>query len=327
MRKKTSRKIVVPPEKEELMRVLKTARSKYGKYPGVLGVAVGVKYQNKKPTDEVGIVFYVEKKGNVQKELPRYVYGHSQGKRKRIKTDVIQVGQVTLACGAGAEISSLEGGSGTITLFFRNKIPANSTSYYILTCSHVVGTLTDSPPVGPYRHLKSHSCPGVNPFADTLKNSTIAGGLVPYDIALAQLSDDALAFLGPNLLKLDGSVMGTSIVLTRILASEDININDEFTCAVATHGGHRFKGRVRALATELMVTIEGRTVQVSDLCTLESDEFVQDGDSGGLIYLKTTAIGIIVARSPEGWAWFHPLDNALDYVNTLHPAIALKIFA
>ena len=48
-------------EKEELNVVLRIALVKYCKYPGVLAVAVGVKYRNRQATDEVGIVFFVEK--------------------------------------------------------------------------------------------------------------------------------------------------------------------------------------------------------------------------------------------------------------------------
>jgi len=312
------------------MRVLETARIKYSKYPIVLGVAVGIKYRKRQATDEVGIVFFVEKKEDMPlKKLPRYLYGRfANGRvnlRKRIKTDVIQVGRVEFACGAGSEVSPIGGDSGTITLFFRNKAISDPTSYYILTCSHVVGNMEDSPPVGEYRNLRSPCCAGIYPFAETVKNSVIEQDRMPYDIALAEVTDKGLAHLGPaNLPQLDGSVIGTGRVLKEILPNVRIELYDEVECAVARTGGGHFTANISMLATDFPVKLEGREVWVSDLYTIELD--VEGGDSGGLVYRDRAAIGMIIARSPEGWAWFHPLDNALNYLGKLNPPRQLKIF-
>jgi hypothetical protein len=322
MPKKLSPKTISVEERDELKRVLKAAQAKYSKYSQVLGVAVGVKYQKRQATDEVGIVFFVEKKEDMPlKKLPRYLVGRfADGRanfRKRIKTDVIQVGRVEPACRAGSDVSSFTE-TGTITLFFRNKVPSNP-SYYIITCSHVAGDMTYSPPDDP--DLGSQCCPKVYPFATTLKNSVI-GPAMPYDIALAQITNKAIAYLGSALPNLDGAVLGTSVSLKGILPNGQIVLNDEVQCAMASSGPQA--ATVSAHGTEFPIDYRGRKVLVSDLFTLELH--VEGGDSGGLVYRDQVAIGIIVAKSIEGWAWFHPLDNALTYINSLDPPLQLKIF-
>lgn len=314
-------------ENEELNRVLRAAQFRYGNYPGVSGIGVGVKYRRMegKPqaTDEVAIIFFIEKKeDSPSRRLPRYFYGRFRDGRvnrhRRIKTDVIQVGRVEPACRAGSDVSSF-GESGTITLLFRNKLPSDP-SYYLLTCSHVVGDMDYSPPLVP--NLGSQCCPNVYPFAVTIKNSVI-GPVMPYDIALAKVTDKALDELGhANLPQLDAAVAGTTKGVKRILPSDQIELHDEVQGAVAS--GIPKSGEVSALGTNIKLKYDGKAVSVSDLYTVRFD--VARGDSGGLIYRNESAIGIIIARSREGWTWFHPLDNALVFLDSLDPSVALKIF-
>jgi hypothetical protein len=43
------------------------------------------------------------------------------------------------------------------------------------------------------------------------------------------------------------------------------------------------------------------------------------GDSGGLIYRETQAMGIVVAASPLGWLWFQPLQPAFSFLGNIAP--------
>lgn len=75
--------------------MLKAARPRYANYPGVSGIALGVRYRRieGKPqaTDEVAIVFFVEKKEDSSpRKFPRFFYGRSGDGRvnrcRRIKS-------------------------------------------------------------------------------------------------------------------------------------------------------------------------------------------------------------------------------------------------
>jgi hypothetical protein len=284
-----------------------------------------LKYKRNKPQEELCVQFFVREKQRqpLSRPLPKFVYGVSGGRIDRsvkFPTDVIKVGKLHLACGAGTRLEAL-GSAGTATLFFRNRAEPSQSVYYVLTCSHVVGDLTDSPPVND--EVNCPDCIETSPFGNVIKNSISRGEPLEYDIALARLTDSAVKALGADRLRqLDGRVEDEDLVLTKILDAKDIRPSVEVDCNLARSGSR--SGRVRSFAGSFLAELRGRELLVHNLYIL--DVAAVPGDSGGLIYSDDCAIGVIVARSPDGWAWFHSLQGAIGYLGKLDPQLDLQCF-
>lgn len=309
----------------QLLSAADAAVRRYGRHPNVLGIAAGTKYRKKKPQEELCVQFFVKEKRKepMSRPLPKFVYAVKDGQADRsvkIPTDVIKVRKVRLVGGAGSRLEAL-GSAGSITLFFRNRAEKPQSIYYVLTCSHVVGDLTDSPPVDD--EIDCPDCSKTSPFGLVVKNATTSGEYLEYDIALARLTDDAVTALGPATLRaLDGKVDGGSVVLTKLMDANDIRPSLRVECQLAQSGWRR--GNVRNFAGTLLVELRGRQLQVRNLFVV--DVAVVPGDSGGIVYSDESAVGLIVAHSPEGWAWFQSLQGAIDHLANLDPPLTLQCF-
>ena len=72
------------------------------------------------------------------------------------------------------------------------------------------------------------------------------------------------------------------------------------------------------------VVLDNQLLTVPALYTVETP--VQNGDSGGIVYSGSRAVGIVVARSCSGLCWFQPLETAVQYLESLSPSSTLQCF-
>jgi hypothetical protein len=234
--------------------------------------------------------------------LPRFVYARTpDGKidySRRVPTDVVELRDLRFAQQSGTEVF-VTGESGTITMIFANLAEPES-PLYLLTCSHVAGDLRQSPPVDPVIQDRS----GVL-LATTIANTTDVYGVVDYDIALAQLQGD---FAQDTAL----GIAGTQQKLVCFMPSSQIRPGLQVDCAfpvsnvqTATVASHR---------TTLPLVLDGRECSVGNLFLI--NRAPRHGDSGGLLYSDNAAVGILVGMS-EGFGLFHPLEEAVDYLQQL----------
>jgi hypothetical protein len=230
----------------------------------------------------------------------------------RIPTDVIAVRPPRFACGAGGRLRAF-GERGSIALLFRDKARGaggGEAGVYLLTCAHVAGDLERSPPLSPLLWIEGR--PG--PFAVVLKNSVAREGIVEYDAALARVAEPALPV--PDLALVGGGR------ISGWLEPEDLELGLELELCAAS--GRR-RGELESIAGEFEVRLDGRPYRVRNLCGLRAP--VKDGDSGGLVHRRGRAAGMIVARSPGGFAWWQPLRPGLEHLNRSRPRTGVRPFA
>jgi hypothetical protein len=240
---------------------------------------------------------------------------------RRLATDVIAVGRPELACKAGSPIEGV-GSRGTTTLLFRNRRRSELGSFYLLTCAHLAGDLTDSPPV--QRDLTSPSHADVGCFAQFVKSGTRSGNTIEYDVALAELTRTAVAAIGIRALeRLEGRIADSDTRTTGFLPAEEIRPPLAVHCRCAESGAR--SGRVRSFPGSVLVRIGSRDTWVRNACLI--DVPVQAGDSGGIVYRGESAAGIVFARSPQGFGWFHPLEAAVAFLEAIEPRFALRCFS
>jgi hypothetical protein len=244
--------------------------------------------------------------------LPGFVYHRFPDgridRRRKIPTDVIPVGRMRAACGAGSPLSS-NGDRGLITLIFRNKVEAGK-PFYLISCAHVVGDLDRSPPA--YDALATEDSTAA-PFARTVVNSTADAGVVDYDIGLARIQD------GPLPLQ-ELRIRDEAAPLDSFLPLRSIQQGLGVTAVLRNGSRH---GTVDSLHAAAEVRYGGETFLVENLFGI--NVAASPGDSGGLIHTDTRAVGILVATSPEGWLWFQPLESALSFLNGISP-VGIGVF-
>jgi hypothetical protein len=302
----------------DLKRARLAAERSYLRRGDVLGVSAGTKFKNGRPTKVACIQFFVaRKKKRIPKSrrLPRMVYGRTaRGLVKRsvrFPTDVIQVRSIAFACGAGSQVHAF-GEKGTIAAIFQNKVPGDD-RFFLLTCAHVAGNVERSPPSEPGLTSECNDHPAFS--AETLKNSTQRNGVVEYDIAIAEVDRQSLPV--PDLL-----VVEEGITLTRFIPASQLQIGI-FIKSITGLSGPR-QGHVHSDAGTVKVILDGRLFRVRNM--LVADFPVQPGDSGAVVFKGTDLVGLIVARSPEGLAWFQALEPAVAHLVKQEPAFPLKLF-
>ncbi len=274
----------------------RAARRLYGRYPGVIGVGIGAKFINGKPTElKRAIHFYVTKKKTAPKrQLPKFIFErNSDGSidhRSRVLTDVIELGTVRAVCGAGSRIDNTLGSSGTITLLFRNKAPG-SNNYLFATCSHVAGTSK--------RFEAPSCCEDTNPAAQVIyRSEDSAGPQLDYDIAIAEMS--------PACSKDDLQVVGSSSAkLTHFLSRDAISAG--YSVLVGLPSGI-IASTVQGYSGALPIG-----TKIIDNCFI-LNMTATPGDSGSLLYADSYAIGMVIAVSEDGqYTFFHPLQDAIEF--------------
>ena len=238
--------------------------------------------------------------------LPRFIYRRRRGggidRHHRVPTDVIAVGRIHASCGAGDSLRS-NGDGGLITLIFRNKAEIHR-PFYLLTCAHVAGGIQRSPPA--YRELVSDDA-NAKPFAHTLVNSTADGEALSYDIALARIDEGALPLV-------ELRVRGEKPRLKSILPARLVQPG---TGVQVTRNNLTARGTVVTVHASATISYSSGSYDVHNLWGVNVT--ASPGDSGGLVYRGSEAIGLVVAASPEGWLWFQPLESAIAFLNTFSP--------
>jgi hypothetical protein len=300
-----------------LLLVKRFAFRRYRSFPNVLAVGVGAKFESgpgrfaraRKLKGLTCIQFFVVRKRKdlrPRHRLPKFLYQRfGDGRvdfRAKVPTDVISVGGLRAACGAGSRLDSSRD-HGLITLIFRNKAQAGQ-PFYLITCAHVAGDIRRSPPA--YPELTSDDS-SARPLARTLFNSTARAGGIDYDIALAKIDAGALPL--PELrIRNTGRALSSFLPLRSIQQGLDVG---------AALRGHSIHGTVDSLQMSAAVSYGGETVLVHNLFGVNVS--ADPGDSGGLVYRGAQAVGIVVAASPRGWLWFQPLGPATEFLDRIAP--------
>jgi hypothetical protein len=307
----------------DLLQVKHCACRRYRSWPNVLAVGIGTKFKRPFPASATSrrvkgvtcVQFFVTRKRRIRiphRQLPRFVYGRFRNGRvdygRKIPTDVIPVGAIQAACGAGSFLDA-PGERGLITLIFRNRAEAGR-PFYLVSCAHVAGDIHRSPPA--YDELTS-DCSAAAPFARTLVNSTARGNEIAYDIALARIEARALPL--PEL-----RIRGEAFSLKSFLSRRSLQPGLGVTAVLRNRST---RGAVDSLEVTANVVYAGQSCRVHNLFGMNVT--AGKGDSGGLIYRDTQAVGIVVAASPEGWIWFQPLQSAVSFLNNISP-VNLAVF-
>jgi len=267
-------------------------RRRYLRHPDVVGVGRGIKLTAGKATEHRDAVhFYVRRKRrHPNRPLPRFVYARnadgSVDRSRKIPTDVIEVGEVRFACGAGSRVDNTCGNVGTASLIFRNKAPAGG--MYLVTCAHVARGNDE---------MVCDCCPQINPGGKVAFRAEASNGTLEYDVAIAEL--DARCS------QADLKVEGTEVVLTAFMDRSDITPGLNVDCALPV-----------SLVANANVQGFAAAVQVGDL--LVDNAFllaarVMPGDSGGLLFSGSLAVGMVFALGSSGWTFFHPLKDAIAF--------------
>lgn len=110
------------------------------KYPGIIGVHIGLKTRKKKQSDRYSIVFHVAKKRNLKnkkKEIPEFFKIKINNKSVTVPTDVVESGNPILSnMTPGNKVfhKKFPSSFGSASIFLTDK-----TDIYLLTNMHVIG--------------------------------------------------------------------------------------------------------------------------------------------------------------------------------------------
>jgi hypothetical protein len=300
-------KIAAMPIRREHRIIKRFAWLRYGSHPNVLAVGIGAKFTGGSPGGRsrvpgvTCIQFFVRRKRRSiqpRDRLPRFVYCRlpdgGVDRRRRMLTDVIAVGGIRAACGAGSLLDS-NPDHGLVTLIFRNKAEPRR-PVYLVSCAHVAGDIRRTPPA--YDGLTVGGS-AADPFARTLANTTAQAGEVDFDIALARVENAALPVR-------ELRVRDEPLALESFYSPGSIQQGLSVSAVLRSHSTH---GTVDSVHATAEVAYGRDAFQVHNLCGVAVE--AAGGDSGGLIYREAQAVGIVVAASPEGWLWFQPLEPAI----------------
>ena len=301
-----------------LAATMQACRRNYGRFLNLMGVGCGLKFTGGQAAGRtLCIHFYVARKTSALprgQRLPRFVHARTAAGTvdysRRIPTDVIAVGTAQFALQAGTEILNT-GNAGTVTLVFNN-LAEPGTPAYLITCAHVVGDLTRSPPVHPIIRHRS----GGGDLAQTVACALASQGVVEYDIALARLLQNCAP---GGVLRVAGAA--PKMKLSNFLAAAAIQPGLEVACAFPV--SRLARAVVASARLSLPINMNGQAFLVQNLFLL--DQRVLRGDSGGLLYCDGVAVGILVAMSDDGLGLFQPLGEAVEFLQQLSP-ITIRCF-
>jgi hypothetical protein len=279
-----------------------------------VGITSGQKYTGKTATeDDFSIRFLVRKKLGPRsrgRKLPKFVYARTAtgklDRQLRFSTDVVALGRVKAACGAGTFLQCVPGGRGTATLIFKDKGDPSAGSF-VVSCAHVLSRLG-----GGKKVIKSECC-DVPVFASLVFASRPANGRLKFDIAIAQLTDECLPQPDLKIVR-DLSLPSSKVVG---FAPHGI-IAPKIPVLCRMRVSHNTKGVVADHPDGGEVDIEydnGMVLTVENVCLLEVNRPVLGGDSGSLIFTRDNlALGVVIANSETGWAIFHPFSSAFQHI-------------
>jgi hypothetical protein len=300
------------PSARVLSNTCEACRRLYGRRPGVLGVGAGLKFTDGAAHDDTTVIqFYVRRKQAAPpsgERLPRFVYARREDglpdRSRRIATDVIELGQPRFAVRSGAPLDVI-GESGALTMLFDNQMPQHP-GRFLITCAHVAGEVTRTPPVDP--RITLPGSPHGALFATTLVNATAQGGRLAYDIALAEVATGAPSGAACE-------VEGSPVPIRAFLPANELRPGLTLSCAFPV--SHVPSARVCSGRTALPLRLDGQEYRVENLFLI--DRPPRPGDSGGLLYEGERAAGLLVGLSARGFGLFQPLGEAFAHVQALCP--------
>jgi hypothetical protein len=306
-----SKRLPSKADQRALLRAAEACKRNYHHYPYVIGIGVGLKFRSCRRIGEQNCIhFYVRRKVKSlasEQKLPRFVYGRRKDGTidysRKLCTDVIELRRLRFTCKSGTEIGAI-GESGTLTLLFQNRV-GGQRDFYLITCAHVAGDVRRSPPISP--RITSSCCKTGAVLATTIVNSTHHNETVDYDIALARITPECTP-------QPERQIIESSVVLSRFLPSQDIRTGMRLDCAFPI--SNVLSATVSSLRTSLPLVVDGRSYQVNNLFLI--DRAPRKGDSGGLLYDDSDAVGILVGMS-DGFGLFQPLGEAFSHLQTISP--------
>lgn len=296
--------------------VLKYFKRRRKKLLGILAVTMGRRIRGGSHYEEVCIRVYVKQKipvAELKYKVPKFAYGRSSDGRVnysiKIPTDVVSLEVSGLCCMSGSEIRAV-GERGTLTLLFKNKREQGS-RHYLITCSHVVGNMTRSPPVN--REIESPCC-GNGISSKTVANSVVNDNVVEYDIALVSVPEDCA---NSGELKIDGR----ETRIRNFLSPSGIVRNLALDCSFPISRIRRV--RVSSGRVSLPFSVNGKETTFKNLFAIDAKP--RQGDSGGLLFFESSAVGILVAFvGSEGY--FQPIEESFEYLKSLSGVPAISCF-
>lgn len=202
--------------------------------------------------------------------------------------------------GGGTPLTAT-GQEGSTTLLFRNKHP-DLRGYYLLTCSHLCGAVTQ--PTIAETHL-SLNLPSQGKLQTEIIYRATTSSNTPhlaYDIALTRIR----GFRGSLQ---DGRIANSSDRVHGILPADHLRPGLRLQCAFP----HSLIAEASISATRrtLKLQLGPHLIRVANL--FQIDRQPHQGDSGGLLYCDGLAAGILIAITPNS-GLFQPLSEALDSI-------------
>jgi hypothetical protein len=284
--------------------VIAHARRRFLAAENVLAIGRGRKRTAGETLKVSAVIFYVRKKGprnyDATSRIPARLCDRkangSADRSRWFRTDVREVGAVELVSSGRQLSSSFRRGTASLVFDF----PAGGEgAVYALTCAHVIGDVHMASPG--FKRVKL-ALPGSGFVrGGRLRQVSQRNGRLEFDIAIAKLDDRA-----------------PSVPLRGV--PDDDTVFTRFTKPPLSHGrrvkilgyktGRVTRGRiVGPLHTPLSIDFNAGPLLVRNLYVLD-DFSPKSGDSGGIIYSRDRAIGLVVAKFSTGGCLFHSLYSA-----------------
>jgi hypothetical protein len=284
--------------------VIAHARARWVDGRNVLAIGRGPKRVGDARLETPAVIFYVRRKGpehfDAATRIPRWLLDRDAAGRvdrsRRWATDVREVG-AAVAVSSGQQCRSVSE-KGTASLAF-DVGRGRARRVYVLTCAHVIGDVHREVPG--FRRI-SLELPGRGRARGSrLHHRVERNGRLDYDLAIGELVENAarvplreVSRPGQALTAFLRSAIGGGRPV-RVLGRRTLRVKDG-TVIGPIHTPFPVRYRGGELGVRHLYELEGFTPR--------------SGDSGGLVYHRERAVGVVVARLSRGGCLFHPLYAA-----------------
>ena len=193
------------------------------------------------------------------------------------------------------------GVAGSIALLFRDRTDA---VIKLLSCSHVISDLVTA------NQSFDLSGGGAGCFfqARSLFHTVIENRTLGFDIALAEVHTiDQFE---------DAVVSGTGEQLTSFGNPADLDRGTELHCVSRMSGARTIRVESAEASFHDILIFSGDSIEIDNLFACKG--IAVSGDSGGIVYKGSRAVGIIVARAADDWVLIHSLEAAVEALSSTH---------
>ncbi|MBW2398787.1 MAG: hypothetical protein JRG80_05890 [Deltaproteobacteria bacterium] len=284
--------------------VIAHARRRFLAADNILAIGRGLKRAGSRTLDVPAVIFYVRKKGpnshDAGTRIPRMLYDRdasgSVDRSRWFRTDVREVGTIELVSSGRQCSSSFRKGTASLVFDAPGGI---SREVYALTCAHVIGDVHRGTPG--FSRVKLRLPGSGYARGSRLHQISQRNGRLEFDIAIARLDDQA------PVVPLRGVPRdGTSLarfMKPPLPQNRRVKILGYKTGIVKS-------GRiVGPLHTPVPIAFDAGALLVRNLYVIE-DFTPKSGDSGGIVYARDRAVGLVVAKFSRGGCLFHSLYSA-----------------